>query len=95
MLLYTRKVEPRPPLRKSRHEKSGLEITIKRDRRFFARHPVLLEHLREIMPGEFLPSEIPPGCEAHGRIIVRQIARGFRARQFDPDLFFFVMERQR
>jgi hypothetical protein len=73
----------------------GLEAAMERDRRFFARHPFLSEYTREIMPGEFPPSEMPRGFEAHGRVIVRQIAPGFRIRHFAPGCFFFVMGQRR
>jgi hypothetical protein len=73
----------------------GLEAAMERDRRFFARHPFLSDYTREIMPGEFPPSEMPPGFEAHGHVTVRQIAPGFRILNFAPGCFFFVMEQQR
>jgi hypothetical protein len=72
----------------------GLETAMKRDRRFFARHPFLSEYTREIMPGEFPRSEMPPGCEAHGRVIVRQIAPGVRVRTLEPNFFVVTMEQQ-
>jgi hypothetical protein len=69
---------------------SGLQAAMERDRLFFARHPHLLEYTREIMPGEYPPSEMPPGCEAQGHVTVRQIGPGLRMRQFTPRCFVFV-----
>jgi hypothetical protein len=72
----------------------GLEAAMKRDRRL-ALHPFLSKYTREIMPGEFPRSEMPPGREAHGRVIVRQIAPGVRIRTLKPDFFIVVtMEQQ-
>jgi hypothetical protein len=91
------KINSRPTQGNSPRKKfasSGLEAAMERDRRFFERHPYLSEYSREIMPGEYPLSEMPPDCEAHGRVTVRQIAPGFRVRLFAPGCFFFVV-RQR
>jgi hypothetical protein len=69
----------------------GLEAAMERDRRFFKRHPFLAEYSREIMPGEFPPSEMPPSCEAHGVVIVQQIAPGVRVRVLKPDFFIVIV----
>jgi hypothetical protein len=73
----------------------GLEAAMERDRRFFARHPFVSEYTREIMPGEFPSSEMPPGCEAHGVVVVRQITPGVRFRFLKPDFFIVMLEQQR
>lgn len=46
------------------------------------------------MPGEFPSSEMPPGCEAHGRVIVGQIAPGLRVRLIEPEFFVVVVREQ-
>ena len=73
---------------------SGLQAAVERDRRFFARHPFLSQYTREVMPGEFPSSEMPPGCEAHGRVIVGQIAPGLRVRLIEPEFFVVVVREQ-
>jgi hypothetical protein len=78
----------------SRSNAWGLDAAMKRDRRFFARNPFISEYTREIMPGEFPPSEMPPGCEAHGLVIVRQIAPGVRVRVLRLDFFVAIVEQQ-
>jgi hypothetical protein len=72
----------------------GLRAAMERDRRFFARQPFLSEYTREIMPGEFPRTEMPPGCEAHGAVIVRQIVPGFRVRLLKPEFFLVVTEQR-
>jgi hypothetical protein len=66
---------------------------MERDRQFFARHPFLSEYTRELMPGEYPPSniprEIPASCEVCGSVTVRQIAPGLRMREI-TDVFFVV-----
>jgi hypothetical protein len=74
---------------------AALEAAMKRDRLFFKRHPSLREYTREIMPGEFPRSEMPPNCEAHGRVIVRQIAPRVRIRRIEPEYFVVITERHR
>jgi hypothetical protein len=78
----------------SRSNAWGLDAAMKRDRRFFARHPFVSEYTREIMPGEFPPSEMPPGCEAHGVVVVRQITPGVRFRFLKPNFFIVMLEQQ-
>jgi hypothetical protein len=73
---------------------AGLEAAMKRDRRFFKRHPFLSEYTREIMPGEYPEWAMPPASEPHGIVTVRQIVPGVRLRQFNIDYFIHVPERQ-
>jgi hypothetical protein len=73
----------------------GLQAAMERDRHFFARHPFLSEYTREIMPGEFPRTEMPPGCEAQGTVIVRQFVPGFRVRLLKPEFFLVVTEQRR
>jgi hypothetical protein len=93
-----RNVNSRPSRGNGHREKtvrSGLDAAMERDRRFFARHPFLPEYTREIMPGEFPAWATPPGCEAYGRVIVRQIAPGLRLRLIHPDYFVVNVEQAR
>jgi hypothetical protein len=72
---------------------SGLEVAMELDRRFFAQHPFLSEYKRELIPGEYPPSniprEIPASCEVRGSVTVRQIAPGLRMREI-TDVYFVV-----
>jgi hypothetical protein len=73
----------------------GLQAAMERDRRLFARHPFLSEYTREIMPGEFSRTEMPPGFEAQGTVIVRQIVPGFRVRLIKPEFFVTIQGQRR
>jgi len=96
VILYMRKLQPRPPLGNSHRKKfdqSGLEAAMERDRRFFERHPFLSKYTRSLMPGEYprsmIPKEIAASCEVCGVVTVRQIAPGLRLRTF-ADVFIAI-----
>jgi hypothetical protein len=61
----------------------GRDVATRVDRAFFARHPLLRQYVRELIPGEFSSSEfpVPLDCELEGLVKITRLSSHVRVRE--------------